>query len=409
MKVLFYLEPAVYRGDPLFLSPHISWALRVLKSLNVESDFGLVSSSELCDYFYRMSGIKNNLFKINSWEIISPFNYQRNQYSSALYSVPESLQYKNLYILERILKEVRNMYQPDIVICSSQNTVIESVFFDIATIYIERAPLPRLNQKASMVFDPSGHQVNSLLSTLTSQIFDAKLPDTEKNIIGTWWDAFSNFSDNKREHQKQVAQQLEYLSRGRKIVAFALQPPDWITFEGAYKQISVEALIASWARSLPVGWVGIPFFHPGSRFPENLVASLEDEFENIAFLPKNLSKGSLELALENIDGLITISSTTAMSAMLSGINTIVVGKSPFSNIISSSSPQHIAEVGPLSVRNRASLIAFLCNRYCRRLTEVFNPNGGIEEIVQAISSSESFENYYLDYSSWSLGSIRQVV
>jgi hypothetical protein len=52
MKTLMFVEPVVFRGDPLFLAPHITgWALPMLQAHRRErSDpWALASSQHLCD------------------------------------------------------------------------------------------------------------------------------------------------------------------------------------------------------------------------------------------------------------------------------------------------------------------------------------------------------------------------
>lgn len=92
MNILIYIEPAVFRGDPLFLAPHVrGWALPMMQN-HRSQDFCwfLASSAPLCELACNLEPALPT-FVIPSWAILSACGYRRDLYSMALFD-PDAAQ-----------------------------------------------------------------------------------------------------------------------------------------------------------------------------------------------------------------------------------------------------------------------------------------------------------------------------
>ena len=141
-----------------------------------------------------------------------------------------------------------------------------------------------------------------------------------------------------------------------------LQPPDWVTYEGALEPVEPEGLLLDWAESLPDGWIGVPTYHPDWRVGQSMAVALSRASAKLRFLPEALSQGATETLLASADGMVTISSSAAMTGLLFGKRVAVVGRSPF-RPWGVGNAADLALMQPLTEREAATTLAFLCHRY----------------------------------------------
>lgn len=406
MNILIYLEPVTYRDDPLMLSPHLSWIESFVRAnLNSGVRFGIVTSWPLYSLLDRALPKLVTPFLVEQWSLLAPSRYVRHSYSKALYGRGED---SNLLLVPLVgkLSAARERFKPDLVLCSTQNVAVEQVFADVRRFFYEQAPLPRHRRKGSLVFDPFGHQVGSLINRASTRLLAGVPPKAGTDVVLEAWREAAKPRGPAAARRIQVVNALRRIAKGRKIAAFAMQPTDWITYEGAFEPVENGALIARWAERLPEGWIGVPFHHPSSRAPEWLDRSLPTSFPNLVTLPSELASNALDLAIDAIDGLVTISSTTAMTAALAGKRVVTVGASAFSALFGSRI-EDLAEREPLSADVRANLIAVLTHRYCHAREDVCSKRGGLLALAEEAGGRDT--DYFLDCSGWDPGRIAELI
>ena len=93
------------------------------------------------------------------------------------------------------------------------------------------------------------------------------------------------------------------------MVLLALQPPDWLTYEGAWRSLSVSGLMMHWLDNLPANTVGCVSYHPLHQFSLDFEQLLEREHDNVLFLPQAWRQGRSEYLLPLVDATVTISSS----------------------------------------------------------------------------------------------------
>jgi hypothetical protein len=185
-----------------------------------------------------------------------------------------------------------------------------------------------------------------------------------------------------------------------KIAILATQPEDWITYEGAYKPIARDNLLLAWAHALPPGWVGVPTYHPSEALNPAIEEALASACPRLKFLPHPLSQGTTELLIDLADGLVTLSSTSAATALLFGKQVVVQGLSPF-QAWTVSDPAAIENAASLTELEAANLFCFLTHRYTE-LNSVLEANPLVlKPLMDRLQSRDRIGDWYLDIDDWS--------
>lgn len=410
MNLLAYIEPVVFRENPRFLEAHIRWIARAFAGAP-DARLALATSADLHELFAEIAPhIRLERFVIDSWRVLAPFAYRRDAYAAALYEVPTGVTKSGLSFLITQLEEIASRFQPNLVLCTSQNSAVQEVFGGggTGTVFFEQAPVPRQRKRGSMFLDPAGHQSGSLLNTHAAAILAARPPAEPDAILDAWEEA-TRPSDYGVARKRELSAHLRAIARGRRIAAFAMQPADWISYEGAYELISPEGLVARWADALPAGWVGVPFFHPTSRFSQSLEHSLASSCQNLGFVREDLAHNALDMAAGLVDALVTISSTTAVTAGIYGARVVVVGKSAFSGIFPARDVSAIDDVEPLRREHRAALLAFLTNRYCHEGAALFAQENDFVNRARAAATHGHDIGFFLDFRDWTADRVSQIL
>ena len=411
MRVLFILEPVTFSGAPGFLSAHFIWAdmfRNWARATGVE--FALAANPTVCRLWQEKVAAENTaetgatkVFPIEPFRVLSAHGYSRARYAKSLYTGEGGDD------ISRQIAQIRAEFQPDMAVMTSQSLHIRKGLSTpsappgtiqtknswwgalaeravntlgklrrsrrdrpashqceshptLPIVSIEQAPLPRLGHAVRTMLDPGGHQVGSILETHAAQIRSLPLSPEQLAQASRLLRGLQRYASRARP-EAQVAQ--EALRRlggdGEKIALLTTQPTDWVTYEGAHQQIEMENLLYCWADQLPDGWIGVPTYHLGQRLSPDMENELARSHPRLRFLPPAYSQGMTEALLPAADGLVTISSTTAMTSLLFGKSTIVTGRSPF-NAWCASQPGQIGTTPRLPEDQAARLLAFLTNR-----------------------------------------------
>ncbi|WP_343683502.1 hypothetical protein [Asticcacaulis sp.] len=401
MRVLFFIDPVIYRGGPLEYASHFHWVDLFAKAVaELEGGrFALASSQPLCSAWISGNGPKGEVFPLNSVAVLADFQHDRAAYSAAVYSKEDGKGY-----LAKELQSVRDRFNPDLILCSFQNSIAAQAFSGVPMVYLEQAPLPRIGHPRRVYFDPSGHQIGSTFEVMRDSILSMRLTTSQAEGGARLLAAVKRQLLEFHPNAPRVADELEKISQIGKVAIFATQPPDGVTYEGAYKRVELEGLICEWAQNLPAGWVGVPTYHFGKSLTIEMEEALSKSLPNVRFLPQNISRDHTELLLLLADGLVTISSTTAMSALLFQKPVIAVGRSPY-NSWSKTNIREIEQGEVLSNIDAVRLLVFLTNKFCYSDDEfIINKNLTYELLKEFcspnyISSLFDISNWNIEYAS----------
>jgi len=410
VNVLIYLEPVVFRRDPLLLRPWVEWLsdmLKVQRTQGESIEFSICSSRAICNLFLELGGVRSDmLFACQQSELLKPFDFQRYSYTRDLFEHPRSSQPANQPLLI-MLDSLRRMVNPDVVVSFSENRYLRRSFPQARLLFCELAPLPRLGAPQFLFTDPRGHQADSLLGKVVQ-------PGLEQPVLPESPDINRLFVERiqsqavRHPMSGRVAIWLDSIRKGRRVALMALQPEDWLTFEGSYRAIAIENLALQWLRELPTGWVGVPTYYPGTCFSSVLEAGIADEVDNVAFAPPEISSGLSELFVPHIDALVTISSTVALTTLLYGKPIVVAGITPFS-AFSTGSVSDLDHAPVATAAQRASTLAFLSNGYCHALAQVRSEPGYFSAFLRQFATAEDQEAFFTDLSGWTITKLERII
>jgi hypothetical protein len=179
VRVLFFIEPVIFRNEPDHLAAHLPWAKCLSTSVKRDGDaFAMASNPDVCAIWRGMQGAAESdhiCFQLDPFDPLGPFDYRRDWYATAVYGDGAADN-----PLKAVLRDIRGRFQPDIVVMTSQNAFARQAFAGLPTLHIEQAPLPRLGYAQRISIDPLGHQTNSLLEQKAPEI--KQLPLAENDL-----------------------------------------------------------------------------------------------------------------------------------------------------------------------------------------------------------------------------------
>jgi hypothetical protein len=377
LRVLFFLEPVVY-NEPGFLSCHLFWVEMFARAVKASNGvFALAANAEVISTWKsQYSHIGNTkTFILDSIKPLEPFGGDRKKYSRSLYEDP----CVNNPLIEE-LADLRKTFDPNFIIYTSQNNYAKKTFANIACINIEQSPLPRLGHPMRTSFDPLGHQTDSFLERFSKEIKCHEISEDNKDEILCLVEQIKNNLAIICSDYVEIAALIHCLKSKYKVAVLATQPMEWVTCEGAFDAIDLPELLIRWAEDLPEGWIGIPTYHAGYSLSEEDEQEIEKKTKRIKFLPHNLSINKTEAILLHADGLITLSSTSAMTALLFQKKVVVTGISPLA-CWGVASAQNIDSAPVLSESEIAATLAFLTSEYSWRVDELQNNLNIILDII----------------------------
>lgn len=405
LRVAIYIEPVVFRNDPHLLKVWVNWAVSLTLAgayTSPTTRYYIISSASLCELFREQtSGLSREAHEapsciaLSQADCLASMEFDRFQYARDLFA-SEAAPITNMRLFEALCSAAEAT-QADIVLSLSQNRYLRPAFAcalgkngprSQAVLFSELSPLPRRSCPATMFLDPAGHQTQSLLATRPTQIQDAPISDGDVGTLTRSWDRWVGRPTRFYAGRLGVSEFLEQKRQGRRVLLLAMQPPDWLTYEGCYGTISPDNLIARVASDLPEGWVLLPVYHPQYSLSPATEALLQSEATNILFAPSAMACGSAEIFLPFVDAVGTISSTVGIQGLLWGKPLIALGRSFLAGLGYPNTADLETIKGP-TPEQRAGLLRFLTHRYCHLQRQLFGQAGYLNRFLRTWAD-ESF-------------------
>jgi hypothetical protein len=409
MKILIYIEPVVFRSNPIAGITWVrDWGLAIARGLGKKGNsFALVSSQSLIDLVAdQASELELQFFPISSWSILSSCDYRRDLYSISLFedsAAREAIAGNGpLALLAEQLTAINLIFKPDLVFAMAENKLLFHVFSNAQFLWVDRAPFLRQKRRDRLYLDPCGHQTGSVLQQAADKILNLDIPSKFLPQIEALWRAMQAPPISQFQRASEIRQAIYSLRSGRDLALFILQPIDWFSWEGCLGySVQPEAMLAQWAESLPEGWIGIPLYKAHARLSPALEKSLADAFPELIFLPSELSGDVAAWALQEADAIVTVSSSMAGQALISGKQVVVTGNTCFRTLALNNVQDLACKKPTLSRRQRLALLAFLSHRYIFTIDEISNPDGQFPRHITSLLESLDPVSWLLDLSDWS--------
>ena len=171
-RILFYLEPVVFRNSPLSLMGWRHFFGGFAGSSRPRFESALVASAmiarrEAAPFLVSRSegSTFDHVFEINSCDPLLDVGFDRTAYTRDLCFGEGSL---NKNLLTR-LAEINSLFDPDIVVAVTSNRYLKQAFPRAAVLFMELGPLPRIGMRLSAFLDPFGHQFGSAMDKVASR------------------------------------------------------------------------------------------------------------------------------------------------------------------------------------------------------------------------------------------------
>lgn len=387
MNILFYIEPVVFRQEPSLLMTWIWWIEEIAQA-NPEAQFAIVSSAWLCD---RVSNPTIVRFPISAHDATKAYDFERLPYVKSLFDdrLPDNQQ-----LLER-LRPIDKNFQPQVVVSFTENRFLKNAFSDADIFYTEIGSTPRIEANQTFFLDPCGHQ-NGIMNDQIERLLALEPPLTIEQSDTIWNKRSKQYIETHPLHEP-VKEWLSGL-KGKPIRLLALQPNDWLTYDGVYEPIPEEEIIYKLAMEMPDA-VLVPTHHRGQHLSQDMQAYISNEFPNVIFPPAEIATGVTELFAPYIDELITISSTVGMVAVLEGKAVRTLGTAAFSKLAEAIKARQGNPIG-ISLLRR-NILAFLSNQYLHLQSRCLLEKNYYVETLKYLSSAKA-EDVYFNFSDWKI-------
>lgn len=339
-RVLVYVEPCIFRDDPGFLRGHLDCFVNpVLRALSLETQLPFLGFAS--NIFLALSGLNSarglqsapaetKLYPLYNGDILAGFDHCLEAYSADLFYTGDARPLEPGLVTR--IRSIIDDAKADIVITTSQNRYLTALSQSLGftLISLEFGPLPRLPFPANRFIALDGHLSEGAFAS--PEALQQAMHGINESGVSQSIQAFeASYIAAVSEHPQYAAirQQIQALRSTSTVSLLALQPEQWLTWEGALgKRRSAQSIILEALDQLHTDKL-IVTFHQDKRGLLN-PATLREVWlsdPRLELLPEELSMGLSELFLPFVDELITVSSNLAMSAFLLGKPVTAIGQS----------------------------------------------------------------------------------
>lgn len=359
LKVGVFIDPV---GNPDLTAPQLAWAELIERALErlPGACVYVISSFDVCQRWLIStppSRPPRRHHPISLRSLLEPFAFSIQRYQLAAFEPPDDRVPASPY------RDMAEQLDLDLLVMCTHNQMLDRATPELRKLYIEQAPLPRLGHPRRLILDAVGHRVGSMLERHAADILSLSLDERDIEV-GKWilHDLQVHLtSDQRYGRVKEFADRIR--GNGKRLAVLACQPSAGVPCVDGYDSSDVCGLVARWASELSDGWDVICTYHLGEQFRPGNEALLKNSFPNLHFLDRELAVDSTELLVLNTDALVTVSSSTALTAVLFGKPAATVGQSPFS-AWTGSRVSELARLKPWPEIDRLRLLQFLCGSYC---------------------------------------------
>lgn len=330
-RLLVYLEPCIFRDDPTFLQGHLECFVNpVLRALSLDGRLAFLGFAS--NVFLALQGLDSarglpvhpeevKVYPLYNRDLLSRFGHCLEDYAHDVFD-PRNPALDNPGLLER-LSAVIGDAQPDLVITTSQNRYLTHLSrkHGFKLLSMEYGPLPRLVHPNVRFMAIDGHLSEGAFAS-PARLLERLRIVQDTGDTAPLREFESSYLDAIATHPQYGAVRglIEKLRRQGSVSMLALQPEQWLTWEGALgKRRSGSSIIHEALATLQTDKL-IVTFHLDKRGHINPITLREIWLSDprLELLPDDLSTGISELILPFVDEVVTVSSNIAMAAFLLG-------------------------------------------------------------------------------------------
>jgi hypothetical protein len=373
-RVLAYLEPAVFRQHPLFLLPHVQWIRMLAAQLGLGAGDGLLllSSAALCRAAQPIlaaalpaSDLRCSALPLPA--LLAAFDGSVPAYARDLYAPPQA-PVRN-QALASALQQALDQFQPDLVLATAENRYLAALarrgVAPGGVFFIEKAPLPAWYVPARLYFDNRGHQSNGTLAGCWPAILQANYEPQE--IAAAQLLLLQMAARQQRPEGLALRHQVrQACNPGRETLLVALQPADWLSWEGALSEvIDPFGLLGRCCAAFPELNI-VPTLHRDmAALRPDALGALQAIYPNLIDLPPACLVGATEDLLPLVDHVYAVSSAVGITALLEGKCLVSDADSYLRGAAIDSASFRQGRRPRLDASQRERLAAFLLGRFSK--------------------------------------------
>ena len=339
-RLLVYLEPCIFRDDPNFLDGHLECFVNpVLRALSLYGRLDFLGFAS--NIFLTLQGLKSarglpwcprevKVYPLYNGDLLARFDHCLEDYARDVFDARDCAP-NNPGLLDRLTAVIEHA-QPDLVITTSQNRYLTHLSrqHGFPVLSIEFGPLPRMAYPKNRFVAFDGHLSEGAFASPARLRERLKIvPDTGDTSPLRAFKALYLDAIARHSQYGAVRELVERLRNEATVSMLALQPEQWMTWEGALgKRRSGSSIIHEALSTLRTDKL-IVTFHQDERSHVNPISLREIWLSDprLELLPDGLSAGLSEIFLPFVDELVTVSSNLAMAAFLLGKSVRAIGNS----------------------------------------------------------------------------------
>lgn len=370
MQILLFTDPMIWRGNPNYSAIHLPWFAKILTNLSLGASdrVHVFGNAQVCGY------LASRLAKTSEAQIDaisatpavlleeiggSIHDYARDLFRAA--SDPVGNQPMNDAIRDAYCRS-----SPDLAFSTHQNRYIAAQCpAETNLFFIEAAPLPAALRGNMVYLDPVAHNFQNTIATNWTRIVNGEF--SRGDGLGKAQLARFERALRTASADPGLAGIRNRLKSGQPPVMVALQPPDWISWEGAqsasYRPLDLCCHVAS---HLPDHAI-LPTFHNSQNVPAGVLSALAVLHPNIFVCLADQVTATSEGLLDLVDGVVCVTSAVGMTAILAGKTIIADAHSQYTPMQVSLADFAGGKRKVLSRPQRENLIEFLGRHYCKEL------------------------------------------
>ena len=373
MNLLFYVEPLIEMGKPYWKKEWVNnICLNIVKTLEKSDNdysFELITSEAIAQKI-ELKDEKIKIHTCTQQELLKPFG---TDYSSASKSwhlktyTQEQLEY-----YKELMRLKLNSFIPDVIISFTPVDFLQSLFSDALVLHHEFSIFSRLPYPQSWFLDPVGVSSHSFLNKFQKEIESILLDEEQLKSVEKFKTICQETLKNKSPFEallKKQREKFEYL------VLLPLQFSRYYLFDDIVSFKNQYEYCVYVLDNTPESVGIVVNMHPEYPILEReAIEFLKSKYPNFICLDAfNDIYASGQFILPFVDGVISVSSSIALQAILFDKRVILLGESCFEYIADASCLSELKQTLDLAPKSKNEILYFLLTKYAITSEYIYNP------------------------------------
>jgi hypothetical protein len=362
MNILFYVEPLIEQDKPYWKegwANYISWnIIKTLKETKKDYGFCLITNEAIAQMIDSEKNIV--VHTLSQQELLKPFDTNYLTASTAWHN--NSYTQAQLTYYKELMSCKLEAYIPDLIITFSPVPFLASLYPNALVLHHEFSIFSRLPYPMSWFLDPIGMHSSSYFDKFKAEIENLHLSSGQIQLLGNFKQLCQQTLKKKSPFKAIFIQKREQFDH---LVLLPLQFSRYYLFDDLVPFKSQYEYCVYVLDNVPPNIGVVVNMHP--EYPvlsEDAITFLQWKYPHFISLQEfNTIYASGQFILPFVDGVITVSSSLALQALLFDKKVITLGKKCFHYLADSINLGNIEKTLSLPVKNKDTLLYYILTRY----------------------------------------------